>query len=61
MQIEESNSSGRWTFTDLHDSTGTLDGGAPYGAVVLDASGNIFDTAYVGGTYDVGVVWEMTL
>jgi len=60
MLFKLTNSGGRWTITDLHDFTGSSDGGAPYGAVVLDDSGNLYGTTYVGGTYNYGVVWEST-
>jgi uncharacterized repeat protein (TIGR03803 family) len=43
-------SGGGWTLTTLHDFTGGADGGQPVGQVVLDASGNIFGTASVGGS-----------
>ncbi len=61
MLFKLTNSSGVWTITDLHDFTdGYSDGGAPYGAVLLDASGDLYGTAYEGGAYGYGVVWEMT-
>jgi len=60
MLFKLTNSSGLWTIADLHDFTDGSDGAAPYGAVVLDASGNLFGTAYEGGAYGDGVVWEMT-
>ena len=43
---------GGWTFTDLHDFSGT-DGAYPSGAVVLDAQGNLY-----GSTSNV--IWEIT-
>src|SRR5208282_218554 len=49
-----------WTYTSLHDFTGGSDGGKPYCNVVLDANGNLYGTASVGGTQGVGVVWEIT-
>ena len=50
---------GAWEFTDLYDFTDGTDGGLPYGALVLDAQGNIFGTAVVGGTDNQGVVFEI--
>jgi uncharacterized repeat protein (TIGR03803 family) len=53
-------SNGDWTYTSLHDFTGGSDGGTPFGQVTLDASGNLYGTASVGGANDAGVVWEIT-
>ena len=53
-------SNGQWIYTSLHDFTGGADGGAPYGQVTLDANGNLYGTATVGGANNKGVVWEMT-
>jgi uncharacterized repeat protein (TIGR03803 family) len=60
-------SNGGWTLTTLHDFTGGADGGQPLGQLVLDASGNIFGTASVGGSsvgncnqgLGCGVIFEM--
>ncbi|MGH9500706.1 MAG: choice-of-anchor tandem repeat GloVer-containing protein [Terriglobales bacterium] len=49
-----------WTFTDLYDFVGGAAGALPYGAVAVDASGNVFGTAVVGGTNNQGVVFEIT-
>ncbi len=49
-----------WTFTDLYDFTGGSDGGQPYGRVAVDAQGNIFGTAVIGGSSGQGVVFEIT-
>lgn len=48
-----------WTFTDLHDFTGGKDGSLPYGSVAVDAQGNVFGTAAVGGRENQGVVFEI--
>ena len=53
-------SNGGWTLTDLHDFTGGNDGGAPKGAVAVDATGNIYGTATQGGAYGQGVIWKIT-
>ena len=42
-----------WTYKDLHDFTGTNDGGGPAGNVVIDSSGNLYGTAG-GGYHDCG-------
>jgi len=49
-----------WTYTSLHDFTGSSDGGGPYSNVVMDAQGNLYGTASVGGANGKGVVWEIT-
>ncbi len=49
-----------WTFTDLYDFTNGTDGGEPYGAVAVDASGNIFGTAVTAGANNQGVLFEIT-
>jgi len=51
---------GGWTFTDLHDFAGGDDGASPYGSVAVDASGNVYGTAAVGGTSNQGLVYEIT-
>ena len=58
-------SGGGWTYTDLHDfcsegGSGCTDGENPIGGVALDASGNLYGTAYGAGKYGGGVVWEIT-
>jgi uncharacterized repeat protein (TIGR03803 family) len=53
-------SNGGWTYTSLHDFTGGDDGGTPEGGVTLDANGNLYGTANIGGAYSFGVVWEIT-
>lgn len=45
--------------TSLHDFSGRIDGGSPVSNVVLDAIGNMYGTASVGGT-GLGVVWKIT-
>jgi uncharacterized repeat protein (TIGR03803 family) len=55
-----------WNETVLYSFTSGLDGGQPYGGVTLDAEGNLYGTAVVGGTYGncpedgCGVVWKLT-
>lgn len=51
---------GGWTLTDLHDFAGGDDGNLPYGSVAVDANGNVFGTASIGGTSGQGVVFEVT-
>lgn len=49
----------KWRYTDLHDFTGGADGGYPGGGVVLDAAGNLYGTAVLGGANGRGVVYEI--
>ncbi len=53
-------SGGGWTETDLYDFTGGNDGYCPMGNVTLDAEGNIYGTAYAGGSRGYGTVFEIT-
>jgi hypothetical protein len=52
-------SGSKWTYKDLHDFTGGSDGGYPGGGVTLDAKGNLYGTAVLGGADNFGVVWEI--
>lgn len=60
------NSGGTWSYTDLHDFTYGADGGVPVDTPVMDSSGNLYGTAFGGGSnpcgggYGCGVVWEIT-
>jgi uncharacterized repeat protein (TIGR03803 family) len=51
---------GGWTYTNLYDFVGGLEGASPYGSVAVDANGNVFGTAAVGGTDNQGLVFEIT-
>jgi uncharacterized repeat protein (TIGR03803 family) len=51
---------GNWTYTDLYDFSGGSEGGLPYGSVAVDAEGDVFGTAVVGGSDNQGVVFEIT-
>jgi uncharacterized repeat protein (TIGR03803 family) len=53
-------SSGTWTYKDLHDFTGGSDGGYPGGGITLDAGGNLYGTAVLGGSNNDGVIYELT-
>jgi uncharacterized repeat protein (TIGR03803 family) len=58
--FELSPSNGSWTFTDLHDFTGGDDGSNPFCTLVLDAEGNVYGTANLGGTHNQGTVFKIT-
>jgi len=51
---------GTWNETVLYSFVGTTDGIQPSGALVFDATGNLYGTTYVGGTGHQGVVYELT-
>jgi len=58
-------SGGGWTETVLYSFTGGADGGQPYNGVTLDAQGNLYGTAVVGGSGGscedgCGVVYKLT-
>ena len=61
-------SNGSWTYTSLHDFSGS-DGWGPESKVVIDAQGNLYGTTVNGGPENpacggsgasCGVVWEIT-
>jgi len=55
---------GSGIYTDLYDFTDGADGANPYGGVTVDANGNVYGTALIGGGTGCdgacGVVWEIT-
>ena len=63
-----SRSGSGWVYTSLHDFAGGSDGEFPIGGVVFDDSGNLYGTAYSGGSnvggicspIGCGIVWEIT-
>ena len=48
-----------WTESVVHAFAGGSDGEYPYGDLILDAAGNLYGTAYQGGTLGYGVVFEL--
>ncbi len=48
------------TTTVLHSFSGTPDGSTPYGALAIDASGNLYGTTIIGGTSGNGTVFKTT-
>ena len=63
--FEVSPSGNTWTHTVLYSFTGQADGGQPYKGVTLDAQGNLYGTAVVGGHFGAcpedgcGVVYKL--
>jgi uncharacterized repeat protein (TIGR03803 family) len=54
-------SGGTWNESVLYSfAGGTTDGSEPYDGLVVDSSGNFYGTTYVGGTDNVGVVFELS-
>jgi uncharacterized repeat protein (TIGR03803 family) len=52
-----------WSFRLLYSFCtvgGCVDGAAPHGGIVFDASGNAYGTTYSGGTTGEGTVFELT-
>jgi uncharacterized repeat protein (TIGR03803 family) len=55
------NGSGGWNETVLHSFTGGADGSNPtYSGVIFDGGGNLYGTAWAGGAYGYGVVFELS-
>ncbi len=54
-----SRSGSGWLYSTLHDFNGS-DGAHPYCTMALDSSGNLYGTTFQGGSYGVGVVFEIT-
>jgi uncharacterized repeat protein (TIGR03803 family) len=54
------NGAGGWTESVLYAFTGEADGGEPVSPVMFDSQGNLYGTAQNGGTYNYGVVFELT-
>jgi uncharacterized repeat protein (TIGR03803 family) len=55
--------SGGWTFTDFYDfchTYGCPDGGDPSAGFVMDAAGNLYDSAPGGTCHGFGVAFEFT-
>lgn len=52
--------SGPWTETTLYTFTGGADGAQPWAGLTLDAVGNLYGTAEMGGVNNLGVVFELS-
>jgi uncharacterized repeat protein (TIGR03803 family) len=51
---------GGWTESVLYSFTGGNDGGNPEAGLILDPAGNLYGTAYNGGSGNGGTVFELT-
>jgi uncharacterized repeat protein (TIGR03803 family) len=50
---------GEWDFKTIYSFRGQPDGSFPYGALLFDASGNIYGTTYYGGANNIGAVYQL--
>jgi uncharacterized repeat protein (TIGR03803 family) len=53
-------SSGGWEFTTLYSFNGKTDGNYPDASVIVDSLGNLYGTTQVGGTDNLGTVFELS-
>lgn len=51
---------GAWTETVLHSFLASGDGNAPLANVIFDSAGNLFSTAWMGGEFERGTVFELS-
>ncbi len=49
----------QWKLTDIYDFRAT-DTASPLSNLIQDAAGNVYGTADLAGTYDIGAVYELT-
>ena len=49
-----------WSELVVYPFTGGNDGGGPIGPLTFDANGNIYGTAFNGGTHGAGVVYKLS-
>jgi uncharacterized repeat protein (TIGR03803 family) len=54
------NTDGSWTYNVIHEFGSAGDGGDPYGALTIDASGNLYGTTTGGGIYGYGMVFKLS-
>jgi uncharacterized repeat protein (TIGR03803 family) len=59
MVFKLSFADGGWTESTVLSFSG-YDGDFPIGSVLVDANGNLYGTATIGGTYGQGTTWEIT-
>jgi len=57
---ELSPAQGTWNINVLHSFMGGSDGSGPEDGVVMDQSGNLYGTTFLGGADSVGTVYQLT-
>jgi len=60
LVFELSPSSGGWTYNTLYNFQGQTDGSEPQGNLIWDNEGNLYGTTPMGGTNNLGTVYELT-
>jgi uncharacterized repeat protein (TIGR03803 family) len=60
MVFEMTQSSGVWAEKVLHGFRDSNDGLAPFNGLVMDASGNLYGTTLIGGSFSQGIAFEIT-
>jgi uncharacterized repeat protein (TIGR03803 family) len=55
------NGTGGWNSAVLHTFTSLTDGVAPCDTPVVDSAGNVYGTTFQGGTYNLGIVYKLSL
>jgi uncharacterized repeat protein (TIGR03803 family) len=60
MVFKLTQSAGKWQESTVYAFKGQPDGTGPSGPVILDSQGNIFGVTAVGGTANLGAVYEIT-
>jgi uncharacterized repeat protein (TIGR03803 family) len=53
-------SGNNWTYSSIYDFMDELDGAYPYCNITFDSSGNMFGTAFKGGSENEGTIWEIS-
>ena len=53
-------SNGGWTESIIYSFTGGADGAYPNAGFILDNAGNLYGTAYAGGSSNLGTVFQLT-
>jgi len=51
---------GEWDLKTIYSFKAQPDGNFPYGALLFDASGNIYGTTYYGGAHNIGAVYKLS-